>query len=95
MPKSGKHSTVRFNILEICRLYPQVLENYNDLAFHYWVLYDNVSVLSDIRKATPYESIRRNFQKLAEMGAIQVPRRTKLARAEMEREYRQEFSALT
>lgn len=85
---------IRKNIVEMVKAFPEVKENYNELVATYWVLYDNVKEMSDIRKATPAETITRQFRKLVELREITPPSRVLEARQEKAREFRTEFSVL-
>ncbi|MEK5060892.1 MULTISPECIES: hypothetical protein [unclassified Paenibacillus] len=93
-PKVAQYFNIRKNIIEMVKAFPEVKENYNDLVASYWVLYDNVKEMAEIRKATPAETITRQFRKLVELREITPPARVLEARQEKAREYRTEFSAL-
>lgn len=82
------------NIKQLVKVFPPVTTNYNLLHYYYWTIYDKVNSLEDIVKATPAESIRRNFQRLVQIGEIKVPSRVRAARQEKEAEYRHEFAGL-
>jgi hypothetical protein len=89
------NSSIRQRILTLTKARPDVLSNYNLLIVSYWIVYDKVNRLADIRKATPAESIRREFQKLAEEGTIQVPRRMQKEQQENVRGFQSELTALS
>ncbi|WMT39257.1 hypothetical protein RE628_17550 [Paenibacillus sp. D2_2] len=91
-PKVSQSFNIRKNIVEMLRTFPEVKENYNELVTTYWVLYDSVKDMSDIRNATPAETITRQFRKLVELQEISPPARVYEARKEKAREYRTEFS---
>jgi hypothetical protein len=87
------HKNVRRNLLELVKVFPQLLLNRNELVSYYWTIYDHATTPEMVAKATPTESITRNLRRLAEMGQISLPNRTKMAAKQ--REYAHEFSALT
>lgn len=91
----ARNNAVRQNVLELVGIFPTLKENYNDLALHYWVIYDNCRDMHDIAKATPAETITRNLRKLVELGLVELPERVANARREKEREFKTEFSSLT
>lgn len=86
-----RQKVVRDNILELLQVYPELRENYNTLVTHYWIFYDGVTQLTNVKHATPAESITRQFRKLVSLGVIDVPKETKQARKEKEVEYREEM----
>lgn len=92
--KLSHYFNIRKNIVEMVKAFPEVKENYNELVSTYWVLYDNVKEMSDIRKATPAETITRQFRKLVELREVTPPSRVLEARQEKAREFRTEFSVL-
>lgn len=83
-----RHNLVRENVIELLSVYPELKENYNMLITYYWSLYDGVRSFSDVKFATPAESITRQFRKLVSLGIISVPEGTKQARKELEKEFR-------
>lgn len=82
------------NVLELVKVFPHVVENYNSLVSYYWEVFDGITTLDDCVKATPAESITRNFRRLVANGMIQLPQHIQEIRKEKEREYRSEFAAL-
>jgi hypothetical protein len=88
------HKNVRENILTLSKLFPVVTDNYNLLLYHYWVIFDGATTIDAIGKATPAESITRNFRKLVEIGLITPTKETLEKRAEAEKEYRNDFAKL-
>lgn len=84
-----RQQLVRSNVLELLQVYPELKENYNMLVTYYWTFYDGVSRLTDVKHATPAESITRQFRKLVSSGVIDVPCKTKQVRREMEKVYRE------
>lgn len=89
------HKNVRKNVLELVKNFPETAENYNQLAYYYWVLYDNCKDFADIRYCTPVETITRHLRRLVYEGAVEPPERVLKARKAKELEFRTEFSALT
>lgn len=92
MMKNNKN--VRSNILELVKVFPHLVENYNALVSYYWVVFDNVRNVEDIIHATPAETITRELRFLVNLGMVAVPERVKKARKERERVFRSEFAAL-
>jgi len=86
--------TISKNVLQLTKLYPEAVENYNTLISLYWNLIDGVRVVDDIKNATPAESITRAFRMLVSKGLIQVPEKVKEARKEQEKLYKSEFSVM-
>lgn len=88
-----RQKVVRDNILELLQVYPELKDNYNMLVTYYWVFYDGVNHLTNVKHATPAESITRQFRKLVSSGVIDIPKETKQARQEKEKEYREEMKS--
>lgn len=91
---SKRHKSVQENIMKLLQTFPNLGENYNTLVSFYWVLFDGISDLNDLYRATPAETITRNFRHLVNIGKIEVPERIKKMRKEKEVEFKSEFSAL-
>ncbi|MGA4519285.1 hypothetical protein ACPA0F_18665 [Solibacillus silvestris] len=90
----NEHKSVRNNVKVLVQQFPELAESYTKLNIAYWSIYDNCEKITDLQKATPAETIRRNFQKLVEQGILPVPQRIQRLRKEKEREFVSEFSAL-
>lgn len=88
------HKNVRANLLNMMKSFPSLGENYNNLCAHYWAMYDGATTVDTVAKATPAESITRNFRKLVELGMVKLPERAEMARREKTREFKTEFKAL-
>ena len=88
------HNNISKNILEIVKVFPEVVTNYNALVMYYWAMYDNATTLSTIVNCTSPESITRAFRKLVEYGLIIVPQDTKAKREAAAKNYRNDFSSL-
>lgn len=86
--------TVTKNVLQLTKLYPETIENYNILIANYWSIFDKVRTVDDIKNATPAESITRSFRMLVSKGLIQVPEEVKEVRKEQEKIYKTEFSVM-
>lgn len=89
-----EHKSVRKNVKALVDTFPEVAENYNSLCGAYWIVFDNCTDISDIKKGTPAETITRHLRKLVEEGAVKIPDRVKKARQEKEVEFRNEFSTI-
>ena len=85
---------VKQNVFELVKAFPSLKENYNSLLVHYWAIYDNATTIEAIVKATPAESITRALRKIVEIGLVDVPEKTKQARAEAQKSYKSEFSSM-
>lgn len=90
----NNHKSVRHNVKVLVKQFPELAEDYNKLNVAYWTLFDGCELVTDLAKATPAETIRRNFQKLVENGTIPIPKRILERRKEKEIEYKTEFTAL-
>lgn len=55
--------SVTKNVLSLLELYPN-LNDYNDLVFMYWSIFDGVNSTQDISEATSVETITRSFRKI-------------------------------
>lgn len=88
------HKNVRENLVDMLRAFPSLGENYNALCGHYWAVFDGATTIDTIAKATPAETITRNFRKLVEYGMVQLPARVAEARQEKAREFKTEFKSL-
>lgn len=88
------HRGVRQNIMALVERFPFVAEDYSQLQYYYWKIFDGCESLEDIVNATPAESINRNFRKLVEVGAVVVPQRVLNTRKLQEVNYRHEFSGI-
>lgn len=88
------HKNIKKNVLELCKQFPHLKDNYNELVGYYWVVYDHVANVQDYAKATPVESITRNFRFLVDSGLIQITRKSKDSRDNKEKEYRHEFTTI-
>jgi hypothetical protein len=62
------------NIMELLRHFPEIKNDKNSIIGHYWVMFDDVSALSDYSKATPAESITRIYRNLVSNGYIAIER---------------------
>lgn len=89
------HQNIRKNLVDLVKHFPHLKENYSALVGYYWTIYDNADTLQDFEKATPCESITRNFRELVRLGLIPMPDRVKEARKDAQISYATEFSALT
>ena len=55
--------SVSKNVQFLMEMFPN-LDSNNRLAFLYWSIFDNVKNPEDIMKATPIETITRNYRRL-------------------------------
>lgn len=90
----SNHKSVRANVKLLVETFPDLAEDYSRLNVAYWCLFDGCEKIDDLVGATSAETIRRNFQKLVEMGVLPVPQRILEKRKEKELEYQSEFAAL-
>lgn len=68
-------NTIRDNIRNLVGQFPELGENYTKLIIAYWRTYDGCEKVEDLVHAASAETIRRNYQKLVEIGALPVPKR--------------------
>lgn len=88
----SKHKNVRENLLSLLKAFPNLVENYNALLVHYWLVFDRATNMEAIQRATPAETITRNLRALVSQGLINLPLRVIESRKEKEVEFRTEFS---
>lgn len=82
------------NVLNLTKMFPHTINNYNELVVKYWIIYDGVRTFEDVEHATPVETITRAFRKLVEIGLIKVPLSTKQKRKKQQEIYKTEFTVL-
>ena len=86
------HKNVRENLLALVKLFPAIKDNYNLMLYHYWAIYDSATSIDAIGKATPAETITRNFRKLVEVGLVTPSEETLAKRKAAEKSFTNEFS---
>lgn len=82
------------DVLNLTKMFPNTISNYNELVVKYWIIYDGVRNFEDVENATPVETITRAFRKLVELGLVKVPLSTRQKRKEQEKIFKTEFSIL-
>lgn len=90
--KEEKIKGVLKNVLELSKLFPESITNYNNLIIKYWVMYDNVKNFDCVENATPCETITRALRKLVENGLIEIPGKVKKMKEKNREFFRTEFS---
>lgn len=89
------HNNIKKNVHELVKMFPHLVDNYNSLVGYYWVMYDHVATAEDYGKATPAESITRNFRLLVSSGQVQLTTKSKNSREEKQKEFKHEFAAIS
>lgn len=83
---------VKKNVRSLVEVYPHLVNrNYNELIRYYWIIFDGVTNIDYLARATPAESITRNFRELVREGVIELSEESKKARKQTEYEYYKEF----
>lgn len=91
---AAQHQRIRDNVIDLVRQHPSAITDYRKLLQYYWYYVDGLKVfipLDVLEKLTQPESISRAYRKLVEEGVIIVDEKTKAARVNQERQFRQHY----